>query len=53
MKIQSMILSSPDLAYNANISTQTESTDLIETMKQKEQDSLTHLEDKDDRTGKL
>lgn len=48
-----MILSCPNLAYNANISTQTESTNLIESIEQKEQDSLTHLEDKDDRTGKL
>lgn len=48
-----MILSSPDLAYNTNISTQTESKDWTESTEQKEQDSLTHLEDKDDRTGKL
>lgn len=48
-----MILSCPDLAYNTNITTQTESPDLIESIEQKEQDSLTHLEDKDDNTGKL
>lgn len=48
-----MILSSPDLASKANISTQTEGTDLTESTEPKEQDSLTHLEDKDDRTGKL